>query len=105
MSTTERVRAYLRQASLHGTRCAEVASHLCMAERTLFTRLKRESDTTYDELRTEERKRRCLDALAENPRTNFDRLSELCGYSDKQGAQRAFVRWFGMTLTQWRERS
>lgn len=94
---------YLKAApDLYRVRMASVTDELCVSENTLLRRLKEEG-TSYSRLLEEEKKRRLIQALEQNPRITGEQLSQLCGFSCSQSMVRAVRRWFDITLTEYKQ--
>lgn len=57
----------------------------------------------YIEANDSGRKIKAKKLVDENPNINTEDLAESCGFMHAQSFTRAFVRWYGMTLTQYRK--
>ncbi len=97
----ERVRAELisRLVSGEPTR-ADIATALCLSEKTLQRRLQAEQ-TTFQQLLDEVRRELALSYLRERHATVCDVTFRL-GFSDQSSFTRAFRRWTGLTPGQFR---
>ena len=101
MSTTQKVKAYLRDSDLSRVSMLRVADRLNTTVSTLSRRLGQEG-TSYQMLVIEERRWRCAEAIAENPKIGLIALAKRCGYADSTGMGRAFESWYCKTITEWR---
>ena len=100
MTYTDKVAEYLRSAALNKGQY-DCARHLCVSGRTLNRRLEAEG-TTYWQLADAERRRRAIDAIQRHPKINSHDLAPICGLYYSQSVVRAFRRWFGMTITDYK---
>lgn len=103
MTTTQQAQAFLEAADLAEVKPAMLAEQLGISETTLRRKL-REEGANFAKLLTDERKRRCAEALAANPHIGLADLSEVCGFAMPGVMQRAFEVWYDETITQWRQR-
>ena len=99
--TTTAVRQQLMASAGDFLDIAQVAERLHVSERTLRRRLESESTsfrTTFDEVR---------DLLARKYLAGTDltvaEIAHLLDYSETVNFRRAFVRWNGVTPSQWRQ--
>ena len=103
MTTTKKVQAIMKAADLSTITPAEISRQLHISDTTLRRRLRREK-THFAKLLMDEKKWRCAEALAGNPYIGLTELAETCDYSHPSSMQRAFIAWYGETITHWRER-
>jgi AraC-like DNA-binding protein len=97
MTTTEQVQQYLATADMHEARDWSVAKALGTSLTTMRRRLRREG-TNFCALREAEKRRRCMELLAKDPRAGGNEIADSCGFSEKNAATRAFRQWFGCAL-------
>ncbi len=97
-----RVRAAL-QPGVEGYPCLnEVASKLCLSERTLKRRLS-ESNSSFQILLDDARRRRALE-LIKAGHLSLQQIAQILGYTDPAAFTRAFKRWTGERPSDLRKR-
>jgi AraC-like DNA-binding protein len=101
-TTAHKVDAMLRKADLSRVRLVDIAEALALTDHALGSRLVKEG-TRYQHLLDAERKRRVSERLKVQPDATCIQLTLVAGYSDHQNLVRAFQRWFGMTLSEYKE--
>lgn len=102
MSTAKAVAEYLTRApDLLVVDQSSVAAALNTDRRTLLRALRFEHASVRG-LIDQERQRRCMATLQANKHTCARRLAQRCGYSTMDSMYRAFKRWTGLTLKQYR---
>ncbi|WP_051362305.1 AraC family transcriptional regulator [Solimonas soli] len=92
-----------REPHLLGLGIAQMARRLDLHERTLQRRLREEGEA-YAALQTRVRYRLALRDL-DDPRLDLETISERLGFSDRRSFTRAFMRWAGVTPSQYRRRA
>lgn len=100
MTHTEALREYLRTCDLQGITTEKVAAHFNVPYGTFRGRLYSEG-ATFARLLFQERKRRCLELLRENPKRSLDAVSREVGLSG-QRTSLCFPRWTGYRLCDFR---
>jgi len=103
MTTTDRVREYLKTADMKRASRDNVASALCMTGGTMARKL-RDEGMGFSTLIEDERRRRITELL-DSPRCNADRLADACGYSTGKNFYRAFKAIFGKCYLEHRRQS
>lgn len=78
----------------------EVASILCVSDRTLKRRLK-EADTSFQVILDNIRRRQALE-LINSGQLSFQTIAIRVGYTDPATFSRAFKRWTGKTPNEWK---
>ncbi|GAB3265247.1 AraC family transcriptional regulator [Chitinimonas naiadis] len=98
-SVERAVRQQLRQLPT----LPDIASSLCLSERTLRRRLA-DSGVSYQALLDNVRKNRAIELLA-NPRLSVEQIALEVGFSDAHNFRRAFKRWTGSPPSELRDTS
>lgn len=100
---TSIVTRHLAEApDLYRVRMGDITHQLRCSENTLMRHLRAEG-ASYKSLLDNEKKRRLVTALESNPELTGCELSEICGLSCSQSMVRTVQRWFGMTLTEYKQ--
>jgi AraC-like DNA-binding protein len=98
------VRTHLRRLLIsHACTSAEVAGRLCIHERTLHRKLRKEGTSFQHEL--DNIRRGVAQQLLTGSRMSLTKIASTLNYADKSAFSRAFKRWTGITPTQWRART
>lgn len=101
MSTTDRVRAYLRECDLSTVTDVECARVINKSSSTMRRMLQREG-SIYTTLLREERRRRAKELLERNPHADQWKLADIMGYNQRNSAGRAFQQLFGVKFRDFR---
>ena len=93
----------LIESLLIGCSCSieRVAGVLGISRLTLYRRLQKQ-DTTFEAL-LDQRRRSLAFAMLQRPGISVGEISNALGYSSPSNFARAFVRWTGMSASQWRQ--
>ena len=102
LSTEDQVRRLLLSAPLGSLTALDVASAMFITKRTLQRRLDREG-TTYRQLLEQLLSELAVRHLCESS-LSIDSIAATLGYYDAAAFRKAFVRWFGMTPSEYRSR-
>lgn len=102
MSYKAAIQDILRERDLGRTTMAVIGDIMAKTPSTLARRLK-EEETTFFTLVDEERIRRVNEAFDKDKGATCFDLYQVCNYSDTQSLCRAFPRWFGVSLTEYKE--
>ena len=86
----------LRRAKLYIT-----ADDFGITQKVLYNMLKAEG-TSYVDLLDAERKRRCEILMSSAPKVSQSDIASTLGYGSPDSVTRAFKRWFGMPLQDYR---
>jgi AraC-like DNA-binding protein len=104
MNYTDQVAEYLRSAA-PGRACqVRCADMLGISENTLLRRLTEEG-ASYKAMADAEKRRRAMEIVAANPKATGWDIAMHCGLTCSQSAVRAFRRWFGVTITDYKRAS
>jgi transcriptional regulator GlxA family with amidase domain len=104
MTTTDRVREYLKTADIGRVRFDDIARAMAMSRQTLQRRLFSEG-VKYASLRDAEKTRRCMDLLSINPRPDIALVAKKTGFIQHSNAGRWFKSSMGITLREYKRLS
>ena len=98
-----RVQSHIQRTLRHGPPLKEsVARAIGMSARTMYRRLS-EAGTTFEGILERTRRELALEYLAD-ARKSISEVAMLLGYSEPSPFFRAFLRWFGSTPAEYRDR-
>lgn len=102
MTLTELTQQYLADVTDIGrARFLHIEELTGMSNSSLLRRLGKEG-TSFFQLRTEERMRRCKALLDENPGATCHELTKASGYTEAQTFSKVFPVWFGCGLREYK---
>ena len=104
MNTTETAAETLKTCDLATITQPELATLIGLSRHNFKYFLEYE-DTNYTRLLQAERKRRCDLLIEQNPHFDVHGLMRKTGYTVNTSALRAFKRWYGVGMSQWKRQA
>ena len=102
MNYTQKVKDYLSDCDLRRAQGFVAAEAVGLGSYSTLDRRLKEEGSAFKELLDAERSSRCLALLERNPRVGFVLIAEKLGYAEPTSASRAFKRWFGISLSEFK---